>query len=204
MSPPFLSTPPSCPCHSLGMSTSFSMRVPFFRCESVPYICYCPLFPFHSLCARFHFCPFHVPCRSPLFPFHFPLLSCHVDFLFPPLILLALPCISPLLPSLSRQKKLVFQRFRRQKEKEPAGGFEWDPCLATPAPRRLRLVERHQITARYVGDPAKGGFSSNFQSKEAHWKPNTSDETIHVHRAGGRLRTSSAPKRKDAICPGAG
>ena len=29
----------------------------------------------------------------------------------------------------------------------------WDPCFGTPAPRRLCLVERHQITARYVLDP---------------------------------------------------
>ena len=33
------------------------------------------------------------------------------------------------------------------------GNRAWDPCFATPAPRRLRLVERHQIAARYVGDP---------------------------------------------------
>ena len=33
------------------------------------------------------------------------------------------------------------------------GNRAWDPCFATPASRRLRLVERHQIAARYVGDP---------------------------------------------------
>ena len=78
----------------LGMSTSLSMCVTFFRCESFPYISRradwfpCALFPFHSPCTPlvFHFCPFHVPFSFPLFPFHFLLLSCHVDFLFPPLI----------------------------------------------------------------------------------------------------------------------
>ena len=38
-------------------------------------------------------------------------------------------------------------------KKAGRGNRAWDPCFATPAPRRLRLVERHQIAARYVGDP---------------------------------------------------
>ena len=38
-------------------------------------------------------------------------------------------------------------------KKAGRGNRAWDPCFASPAPRRLRLVERHQIAARYVGDP---------------------------------------------------
>ena len=38
-------------------------------------------------------------------------------------------------------------------KKAGRGNRAWDPCFATPAPRRLRLVERYQIAARYVGDP---------------------------------------------------
>ena len=38
-------------------------------------------------------------------------------------------------------------------KKAGRGNRAWDPCFATPAPRRLRLVERHRIAARYVGDP---------------------------------------------------
>ena len=118
MSLPCLSTPPS-----------FSMHVPFFRCESVPYISRradwlpCPLFPFHSPCTPLVF--ISVPFSSPLFPFHFPLLSCHVDFLFPPLI------------------SLHFLAFP----------------LCSPA-RRLRFVEGHQITARYVAPRRAGGGGS--------------------------------------------
>ena len=33
------------------------------------------------------------------------------------------------------------------------GNRAWDPCFATPGPRRLRLVERHQIAARSLGAP---------------------------------------------------
>ena len=83
------------------------------------------------------------------------------------------PCTSPLLPSISRKKTRFFQRFRKRtsknieffqifgkrmqeaqaSKKAGRGNRAWDPCFATPASRRLRLVERHQIAARYVGDP---------------------------------------------------
>ena len=118
-------------------------------------------------------CPF----SSPLFPFHFPLLSCHVDFLFPSLTslhFLAFPLCSP---NMSRAKTRFFQRFRNhdvqkhrvfpdfwQKEagtpnqqRAGRGNRAWDPCFATPAPRRLRLVKRHQIAARSVGGGWGGG-----------------------------------------------
>ena len=49
-----------------------------------------------------------------------------------------------------------FQIFGKRRQEAQAskkagrGNRAWDPCFATPAPRRLRLVERHQIAARYV------------------------------------------------------
>ena len=54
-----------------------------------------------------------------------------------------------------RPKTLSFSRFsakgcRKPKPaKKPAGGIE----PGTPVLRHIRLVERHQIAARYVGDP---------------------------------------------------
>ena len=38
-------------------------------------------------------------------------------------------------------------------QKSRQGNRAWDPCFVTTAPRRLHLVERHQIAARYVGHP---------------------------------------------------
>ena len=78
-----------------------------------------PVISSHSPC--FHFCPFHVPFSSPLFPFHFPLLSCHVDFLFPPLIslhFLAFPLCSPVFPAKNTgfSKNTEFFSYFRQKE----------------------------------------------------------------------------------------
>ena len=55
-----------------------------------------------------------------------------------------------------RPKTLSFPHFRQKDAGTPSqqkSRQAWDPCFATPAPRRLRLVERHQIAARYVGDP---------------------------------------------------
>ena len=81
------------------------------------------------------------------------------------------PCTSPLLPSISRRKhcfssvfaKMMskntefFQIFGKRMQEAQAskkagrGNRAWDPCFATPGPRRLRLVERHQIAARSLG-----------------------------------------------------
>ena len=84
-----------CPVLSLRV---ISLHLPSCRLVS---LCFVSLsFPLHSPC--FHFCPLHVRFSSPLFPFHFPLLSCHVDFLFPPLIslhFLAFPLFSPIFPA---------------------------------------------------------------------------------------------------------
>ena len=84
--------------------------------------------------------------------------------------ILALPLCSPVFPAkkhgfssgfAKRTSKNIefFQNFGKRMQEAQAskkagrGNRAWDPCFATPAPRRLRLVERHQIAARYVGDP---------------------------------------------------
>ena len=101
-----------------------------------------PVVPIGFLVLCFPFIPPALPLFSFLSlscPFHFPLLSCHVDFLFPPLIslhFLAFPLCSPVFPA---NKTRFFQRFRKE-DVQKHRVF-------------LRLVERHQIAARYVGDP---------------------------------------------------
>ena len=87
------------------------MYVPFFRCESFPYIsrradwCPCALFPSHSPCTPLVF--ISVPSMSFQFPFvslSFPaaFLSCRLPIASPHF--LALPCISPLLPNIPPKK----------------------------------------------------------------------------------------------------
>ena len=87
--------------------------------------------------------------------------------------ILALPLCSPVLPAKKKKKHSFSSVFAKRtskhiefcqifskrmqeaqaSKKAGRGNRAWDPCFATPAPRRLRLVERHQIAARYVGDP---------------------------------------------------
>ena len=149
MSLPFLSTPPSCPCHVLGMSASFSMCIRSYISRRVDFsLSFVSLsFPLRSPC--FHFCPCHVPFNSPLFPFHFPLLSGHVDFLCPLLIslhFLAFPFAPQYFPARNGFPAFLpkhtefFQMFSKRRQetqtsKESAGGFE--PGTPAPAPRRL-------------------------------------------------------------------
>ena len=153
-----------CPLH-------FPMYVPFFRRESFPYISRradwfpCALFPFPSPCTPlFSFlslaCPFQFPFVSLACPAAF--LSCRLPISSPHF--LALPCISPLLPNISIKKhgfpafsQLGRPNFRQKEAGTPTqqragrGNRAWDPCFVTLAPRRLRLVERHQIAARSLG-----------------------------------------------------
>ena len=144
-----------CPVLSLRV---ISLHLPSCRLVS---LCFVSLsFPLHSPC--FHFCPLHVPFSSPLFPFHFPLLSCHVDFLFPPLIslhFLAFPLCSPIFPAKKHGFSSVFtirtsknteffqifgkRRQEPQTSKEPAGGIE----PGTPVLRHLLLLSKCHMVA---------------------------------------------------------
>ena len=99
-------------CRVLSLRV-ISLHLPSCRLVSLSFVSLS--FPLHSPC--FHFCPFHVPFSSPLFPFHFPLLSCHVDFLFPPLIslhFLAFPLCSPVF-----RKNTVFPAFSQRGRQKP-------------------------------------------------------------------------------------
>ena len=86
--------------------------------------------------------------------------------------MLALPLCSPVFPAkkhgfssvfAKRTSKNIefFQIFGKRMQEAQAskkagrGNRAWDPCFATPAPRRLRLMERHQIAARVGGPPKK-------------------------------------------------
>ena len=95
--------------------------------------------------------------------------------------ILALPLCSPVYPAkkhgfssvfAKRTSKNIefFQIFGKRMQEAQAskkagrGNRAWDPCFATPAPRRLRVVERHQIAAHppppkktYVIDVGRGG-----------------------------------------------
>ena len=122
-----------CPVLSLRV---ISLHLPSSRLVSLSFVSLS--FFLRSPC--FHFCPFHVPFSSPVFPFHFPFLSCHVDFLCPPLIslhVLAFPLCFPqkntvcssVFAKMTSNKDRVFQIFCKrsqetQTNKEPAGGFE--------------------------------------------------------------------------------
>ena len=126
----------SCPFHSFQLPLHvpdifsvcplFSMYVPFFRCESFPYISRRPIgflvlcFPFIVFALPwFSFLSLSCPFQFPLFPFHFPLLSCYVDFLLPPLIslhFLAFPLCSPVFPAKTRCSSVFARRTSKNTE----------------------------------------------------------------------------------------
>ena len=172
----------SCPFHSfqlpLHVPDIFSVYPRMSRSCVASHFPTSPVVPIGFLVLCFPFIPPALPLFSFLslscpFQFRFVSLSFPVAFLSGRLPIssphfLALPCISPLLPSISRKKnhgfpafsqehvqKHSFSRFpakggRKPKPaKEPAGGVEPGTLFCDP-PRRLRLVERHQIV-RYVG-----------------------------------------------------
>ena len=167
------------PCHSPCtplffmsvpvMSVSLPLCLPFIsRCFPDMWTSYfLPSFPCTSL--HFPFAPQYFPQKNTVFSAFAqrgrPKTTSFSRFF------LALPCISPWLPSIfnkqhgfssvfakrTSKNTEFFHIFCKSKQetqtsKKPAGGIEPDPCFATPAPRRLRLVERHQIAARYVGE----------------------------------------------------
>ena len=137
------------------------MYVPFFRCESFPYIsrranwCPCASFPSHSPCTPLVF--ISVPCMSLSVPLCFPFISRCFPVMSTSYFLPSFPCTSlhfPVAPQYVPQKNTVFPAFsqlgrpktqsfsqifgkRRQEpqtSKEPAGGLEpGTPVLAQQA-----------------------------------------------------------------------
>ena len=165
----------SCPVHSfqlpLHAPVIFSVCPLHFPCLSRSFVASqlftSPVVLIGCLVLCFLFLPPALPLFSSLslsVPFCFPFISrC-----FPVMSTFrALPCISPVLPSISHKntflsvfaqrtsKNTEFSRFSAKGERAGRRIRARDPCLATPAPQRLRLVERHQITARY-GGPIRG------------------------------------------------
>ena len=156
-----------CPLHFPCMSRSFvASHFPTSPVVPIGFLVLCfpfippalPLFSFLSLS-----CPFQFPFVSLSFPVAF--LSCRLPISSPHF--LALPCIPPLLPSISRNKHGFASVFAKRTSKntklsrfsakggtkpKPAksrqGIRAWDPCFATPA------------TAQYVRDPACPDVSS--------------------------------------------
>ena len=138
----------SCPFHSfqlpLHVPDIFSVCPLHFPCMSrscvASHFPTSPVVPIGFLVLCFPF----IPPALPLFSFLS--LSCPFQF---PFVSLSFP-----VAFLSCRRPISGKRRQEAKPaKEPAGGIEPGTPFATPAPRRLRLVELHQIAARYVGPP---------------------------------------------------
>ena len=109
-----------------------------------------------------------VPCMSLLVPLCFPFMSRCFPVISTSYFLPSFPCTSlhflfapqyfpqkTWFPSVFAIRTSKFQIFckRRQEpqtSKEPAGGIEPGTPVFRHRPRRLRLVERHQIAARFL------------------------------------------------------
>ena len=151
--PPFMSLTfsPVCPLHCPCMSRSFvASHFPTSHVVPIGFLVRCFPCPSETLpaIACFDFCPLHVPFSSLLFACHVPLLSCHVNFLFPPPIslhFLAFPLCSPIFLAKKHgvssvfvirtlKKHSVFPDFRQREAGTPnqqragRGNRAWDPC----------------------------------------------------------------------------
>ena len=100
------------------------MYVPFFRCESFPYISrradwfHCALFPCHSPCTPLVL--ISVPVMSLSVPHCLPFISRCFPDMWTSYFLPSFPCtsfISPLLPSISRKKTLFSSVFAKRASK---------------------------------------------------------------------------------------
>ena len=103
-----------CPCHFPCMSRSFvASHLPTSPVVPIGFIVLCfpvipPALPSSSFLSLS--CPFQFPFVSLSFPVAF--LTCGLPIFSPHF--LALPCISPLLPSISRKKNIVFPAFSQR------------------------------------------------------------------------------------------
>ena len=110
-----------CPLHFPCMSRSFvASHFPTSPVVPIGFLSFVSLsFPVRSPC--FHFCPF----QFLLCPSHFPLLSCHVNFLFPPLMslhFLAFPfcCKSSVFAKRTSKNTEFFSDFRQKEGGNPS------------------------------------------------------------------------------------
>ena len=152
------------------MSLSFSryvrfisISVPFFRCQSFPYILSCRLVSSSFVSLSFPCTPvvfISVPFMSLSVPLCFPFMSPCFPVMSTSYFLPSFPCTSLHFPfaRISPRKKTRFSyRFRAKGGKKPKPAKSWQgdsslgPLLRHRL-RKLRLVERHHIAARYVGD----------------------------------------------------
>ena len=93
--------------------------------------------------------------------------------------ILALPLCSPVFPAKKHCFSSVFAKMMSKhteffhifgkgmqeaqaSKKAGRGNRAWDPCFATPGPRRLRLVERHQIAATRIRRRVGGGLGGGY------------------------------------------
>ena len=183
MSLPFLSTPPSCPCHFLVCPLHFPCMPRSFVASHFPTSLVVPI-GFLVLC--FPLIPPALPLFSFLFlscPFQFPFvsLSCPLAFLSGRLPIssphfLALPCISPLLPRISRKKHgfpsvfakrtsnntKCFHIFgKRRQETKPAKSRQGDSslfCDTSPKTTFSGLSSNYRAVCGGPPHPPRAGF----------------------------------------------
>ena len=159
-----------CPCHFPCMSRSFvASHFPTSPVVPIGFIALCfPVIPpalvFISVTVTSLSVPLCFPFISRCFP------DMWTSYFLP--YFLALPCSSPWLPSISHKITVFSSVFAKRTSKNTAffpdflqkqagnpnqqkAGRGNRPLFCDTAPRRLRLVERHQITARYVGGETK-------------------------------------------------
>ena len=163
MSLPFLSTPPSRPCHFLGMAASFpcmsvcpllslrviSLHLPSCRLVSLAFISLSfPLRSFLSLS-----CPFQFPFVSLSFPLAF--LSCRLPISSPHF--LALPCVSlcsPVFPSKRHDVSSVFaEDVKKHRVSHIFGKRRQETQTGRGATRRKMLADFMRGPATGLGTP---------------------------------------------------
>ena len=200
---PFLSIPPSCPCHFLGMSASFSMYAPCFHCQSFsptsPFVLWfpCPLLPFHSQSLPLFSvlspsCPFQFPFVSLSFPLHTP---CFQFFPFMSLsVPLRFPFISPCFPVMSTSCPLHVLAFPCISSPH----FPARPCISPSLPgifvskKMYFFLEKERDVSHVFAKGCQKHSSSRFQQKEP--------ENPNRQRAGRGIRAwdpcfAPAPRR---------
>ena len=173
------------------------MSRPFFRCESFPYISRradwfpVPCFPFIPPALPLFSClSLSCPFSSPFISRCFPAMS--TSYFLP-----SFPCTSlyfPFAPQHFPQKtrfSSVFakmtskniQTFGKRRQEPTPAKSQGDSSLgpfATPVPRRLRLVERHQISARGAPPPQNPTYLTSGGGGKGY--PLSSDAPPHCRR----------------------